>query len=554
VFAGAAREAVFSRPEVIRRVKAHFVPVALKAALVNNPPDGAEGRLYREIGRSKIAPQGICVVNSTGKVLNWVVMFDGDKSVLAFLDHARKRFARFPDAAKPVPAQRHMKFPSARLPDVKDNGKALRILPRHPRGQSCPGKPLLARGTVLARVFGRALGKDGKPVADTIRQEHYVEDRFHVPVDMQQALAKGRAAAGGKRFRLAGDLARLLVSHAYLGQLDVNPVGAPGGKGTLQECKFWARQVSAGRKGPLRLRIEGRSQAAGASGDGDGGDGRLWQHEVKLTWQGVIEMRKDRITRMLLVARGAEKLEWGPRSRAFRDLADVARLPAGHAIDLTCPVRYGILGEPLAAEETTDSPDVPDKVRRQLVEAFGPTFLVFRTGVQEEIGLGDAQRKKVRQRLAQTLPDAMRFFGKLGEMKPEEREKELDSYRRKAQEKLSAFLKKTLKAKQLERLGQIELQHQGPFALARPDVARELKLTDEQRKRFEKVIRAMEKQILPLIKKAQSGGRPEEIYPKIMMIRKDHETKIEAILSRAQKRKWKEMLGKPFEGGRSNAG
>ena len=71
MFAGAAREAVFAQPEVIRRVHADFVPVALKAALVNRPPDDQEGLLYREIGRSKPGPQGICVVNSAGKVLAW---------------------------------------------------------------------------------------------------------------------------------------------------------------------------------------------------------------------------------------------------------------------------------------------------------------------------------------------------------------------------------------------------------------------------------------------------------------------------------------------------
>ena len=94
MFAGAAREAVFPNPVVIRRVNAGFVPVALKAGLVNNPPNDEEGRLYREIGRSRPAPQGICVVNSAGKVLDWALMFDDDKSVLAFLDHSARRFAR----------------------------------------------------------------------------------------------------------------------------------------------------------------------------------------------------------------------------------------------------------------------------------------------------------------------------------------------------------------------------------------------------------------------------------------------------------------------------
>ena len=49
MFAGAVREAVLSNPDVIRRINADFVPVALKAALVNRPPDDEEGLLYREI-------------------------------------------------------------------------------------------------------------------------------------------------------------------------------------------------------------------------------------------------------------------------------------------------------------------------------------------------------------------------------------------------------------------------------------------------------------------------------------------------------------------------
>ena len=68
---------IFSNADVIRRVNADFVPVALKAGLVDNPPDNDEGRLYREIGRSKILPQGICVANSAGKVLAWTASHVG---------------------------------------------------------------------------------------------------------------------------------------------------------------------------------------------------------------------------------------------------------------------------------------------------------------------------------------------------------------------------------------------------------------------------------------------------------------------------------------------
>src|SRR6266581_882135 len=132
---------------------------ALKANLVNNPPDDEEGRLCREIGRSKLAPQGICVVNSAGKVLAWTLAFDDDKSVLAFLDHCAKRFAQVPDAKKPVAAERYGMFPSGKGADVADNGKAPVIIDRHPQGKHCPGATRVRQGTVLARVFGRALDK-----------------------------------------------------------------------------------------------------------------------------------------------------------------------------------------------------------------------------------------------------------------------------------------------------------------------------------------------------------------------------------------------------------
>ncbi len=274
MFAGAAREAVFSDPDVLRRVNADFVPVALKADLVNNPPDDEEGQLCREIGRSKLAPQGICVVNSAGKVLAWTMAFDDDKSVLAFLDHSAKRFAQFPDAKKPVAAERYGRFPSQKVADVADNGKAPVIIDRHPEGKHCPGATRVRQGTVLARVFGRALDMDGKLLADTVRQEQYVEDRFHVPVAMQEALAKALADAGTERFRLADDLARLLVSHAYLGQLDVNPLGFPGsGQGNLKKCEVWARKVDGDGNGPVRVHIEGKSEVAGGTGDaGRGGE------------------------------------------------------------------------------------------------------------------------------------------------------------------------------------------------------------------------------------------------------------------------------------------
>jgi hypothetical protein len=554
VFAGAAREAVFSNPEVIRRVNAYFVPVALKAALVNRPPDDEEGLLYREIERSKLAPQGICVVNSAGKVLDWALMFDDDKSVLAFLDHSAKRFAQFPDAKKPVAAERYMKFPSAKLEDVADNGKAPFIIDRHPEGKHCPAATRVQQGTVLARVFGRALDKDGKPVADTVRQEHYVEDRFHVSVAMQRTLAKAIADAGTKRFRLADDLARLLVSHAFLGQLDVNPLGGvPTSKGARSQMEFWAK---AAGDTPGQLRIEGKSEAFGVpSSEGEKADGRIWEHEVKLAWDGIIELKGERLTRLLLVAHGAEKLHWGNKGQGLNNIADVRFLPGGHVIDLDCGVRYGIIGEPVAADEAGDAEapeerpqEVPAEAGRQLMEMLGPAFMVFHDKVQKELRLSDEQKKKLEKRLQGTHQQTMQIFQKLADKEPEEREKELHAYREKAQEKLTAFLEGLLQEEQFKRLRQVMLQRDRLFALlGNPEITKELEITDTQRQQFVEVAQEIQKKMEPLLKEAQKGGDPREIGPKIKKIRKEQEERIEALLSDAQKKQWKEMLGKPLE-------
>src|SRR5262249_54321446 len=170
------------------------------------------------------------------------------------------------------------------------------------------------------------------------------------------------------------------------------------------------------------------------------------------------------------------------------------------------------------------------------------TFLVFRARVQKELGLSEAQKQKVEKRLIATVQDARRFFQTVEGLKPEEREKKLGPYRQNVQQLLAAFLEGALEARQLERLRQLERQQEGLLALGQPEVAKELKLTDEQRKRFMAVVQALHQQFQALIQKAQ----PEEIAPKAMKVRKAHEGKIEALLSAAQKERWKEMLGKPF--------
>ncbi len=462
-------------------MNADFVPVALKAGLVNYPPSDDEGRLYREIGRSKVLPQGICVVNSACKVLAWADMFDDDQSVVAFLDHCLQRSVLFPDATKPLPAERYLKFPSERLADVEDSGVAPVISERHFDANGCPAKPPLPHGTIDARLFGRALDKDGAPVADTLRQANYVEDRFTVPVAMQVALAEALDGAGGDRFRLADELGRLLASHAFLGELDVNPVeGHNGARGDLTQCDFWARRVEAGGDDIVRLRVDGKSQARGMQrGDEKGFSGRLWQHEVGLAWEGIIEMKAGRMCRLLLVARGSEQLTWGsvPSEAELRGQRNIILEWAGRDPELNCGVIYGMIGEPVGAAQagaaTAPAQHVPDEVRKHVVEAMGGgSFLVFRDRVQEKLNLVDNQKQNLLANFSEYAQETKKLFDRLRDLKPDEREQQMQSHRQKYHKKLAALLQETLLPEQLQRLQQLGLQHQGPAALGRPDIDR----------------------------------------------------------------------------------
>ena len=357
MFAGATREVVFSNPEVVRRVNKEFIPVALKAGLVNNPPGGIEGELYAEIGRSKPAPQGICTLNSAGKVLTWALSFDEDASIVRFLDHVAKRYHQSPNSLEPVVAERFRKFPSRKLADVEDTQVRITVPEQHSLGDRCPAKPALEQGTLVGRIIGRPLDDSGKPIADTIRQEHYMESRFELPVSHQEQFVAAAKQAEGKRFRIPSPFARDLVRPAFLGQLDVNPLGGvPGSRNDAGKWEFSGQAVPTADSDIVRIHIDGESHVEGGRDEGRNlrSDGRMWEHRVTLTWQGYVDCRDNRVTQLVMAAHGDERLRWGNARFHLRGESDAEHLMAGHPIDLECTVRYGLFAEPCRPEEVVE--------------------------------------------------------------------------------------------------------------------------------------------------------------------------------------------------------
>jgi hypothetical protein len=538
------------------------VPLALRATLVNGADfvkDQDENWLYQRINRVKLAPQGICVLDSTGRVLTWVQMFDSNESVLGFLDYCRKRFQENAPTTQSVVTERYMRFSSEKVADFRDEAKIPVIAKGHPKGKTCPAKHAkgaIPQGAVVAQLVGRALDDQGKPVADIVNQEHYVEDQFTIPPQTQVTLAEALANAGKGRIRLPDPFGKLCATYAHLGHLDVRPIfdnGDDQNRGEWRQCEFWAEKTAVGQETNV-WRVQGESEIVSEVAINGKG-----VHDVKLAWEGFIEVKGRQMTRLILSAWGKEKLQFAKDDHPLRSVKrdEVVFLPGGRPIDLQCGVRYGILGEPVRAEDASDAEDVagamivaqvPDEARRQLSEVLGGPFMVFRDKVQEELKLSDEQKQRLLRILPGHIQATVKFFEAVKDQRPEEREQQLQSHRRKSHEKLLASLKDLLQPTQLNRLQQLLLQQEGPFILMGPsEAAGKLKITGEQRLQFQAFVKELQEKIQPLINEAQSGGNPAEIRPKVMKIRKEYAGKMETILTDGQRGQWKEMLGKAFE-------
>jgi hypothetical protein len=186
--------------------------------------------------------------------------------------------------------------------------------------------------------------------------------------------------------------------------------------------------------------------------------------------------------------------------------------------------------------------------RKHLLHQLGGPFIVYRNNVQGELKLSDEQKQRLQERLPAIIQGTTQVFENLQGLQPEERKKETQSFSQKSGEKFWVFLNQTLTAEQFKRFQQLELQHEGPVALVgRPEIVTELQITNEERHRVMAIIQELQSTIEPMTKYARSGGNPKEILPIVIKIREDYDGKIEAVLSDAQRKRWKEMRGKPFD-------
>lgn len=191
---------------------------------------------------------------------------------------------------------------------------------------------------------------------------------------------------------------------------------------------------------------------------------------------------------------------------------------------------------------------LPEQNRKEMAEALGPPFIVFRDKVLDELKVSDEQREKLMQLAMEQIMETGPFLDSLKDAPGPEREEKLKEHRKIAWEKLEKHEKEVLQPEQRKRLRQLTLQQEGGFALGQEDVRKELKITHEQEMKFSAIVQDLQTNVERVVKEAQSGaGKPEELRPKVEQLRKEHAKKLEAVLTEAQKKQWQEMLGPPFD-------
>jgi hypothetical protein len=173
-------------------------------------------------------------------------------------------------------------------------------------------------------------------------------------------------------------------------------------------------------------------------------------------------------------------------------------------------------------------PDVPEGTVVKLL-------LLRQKSVQKELDLGADVVKKIMDFTHAESEAARKAAGM-----PEAARKEAFEKLARANDK---FLTDTLNAKQSKRLDQITMQFTALTQLTKPEIAKELKLTDDQVKKFKEMQTDARKALAELFESKEAGKSQ-----KLAKLHQESRTKILAVLTDEQKTKVREMVGAPFEG------
>jgi hypothetical protein len=157
--------------------------------------------------------------------------------------------------------------------------------------------------------------------------------------------------------------------------------------------------------------------------------------------------------------------------------------------------------------------------------------------VQTELKLSKDQIKQAREAIEKRQEATRGLLGMTAE-EGSKKMKEVDEEARRA-------IPKILNPAQVKRLQEITLQLQGPNALADAEVAKELKLTADQKKQIQDILK-VRSQELREVPQGVRGRAARQM--RLAGINKEANEKIRKLLTQEQMKAWQKMIGEPFKG------
>jgi len=156
--------------------------------------------------------------------------------------------------------------------------------------------------------------------------------------------------------------------------------------------------------------------------------------------------------------------------------------------------------------------------------------------VQKELKLNDEQISKLKDVLNKVMEKYRDDFTKLPRMSLEEQQKTMKALMEDSHKAIAGVLD----AKQWKRLKQIEWQMAGVNALQDPELQKELKLSEEQKKKLDDIFNDTSKKLQQMLQNRETS---QEKYQAVF---KDLEEKANGVLNEQQQKNLKELKGPLF--------
>lgn len=167
--------------------------------------------------------------------------------------------------------------------------------------------------------------------------------------------------------------------------------------------------------------------------------------------------------------------------------------------------------------------------------ALGP--FLSNPDVQKELKLSDEQINKLKDSIGKVLEKYKADMANFQRMSPDEQQKKMKAF---SEENNKAILG-VLDAKQKKRFKQIQWQVSGDWSLQDPELQKELKLSDEQKKKLDGIFNEAQKKTQELIKSRETS---QEKYKALY---EDAGKKANEVLTEEQQKNLKELKGPPFQ-------